>query len=87
MMIYLGCYGIIIVGIRHSFSPFFMLCLQLLLVVGFTAPSASAVVPPFPPHLVGEVDAVVALLERVLGAGGSEHFSLSIQNDLQCKRY
>ncbi len=43
----------------------------------------AAAVPSFPPHLVGNVSAVHALLERVL-PGSSAHFDLAIDRDHRC---
>jgi hypothetical protein len=39
--------------------------------------SVATPIPPFPPHLVGNVSSVYALIERVL-PGSSDHFSLSL---------
>lgn len=60
---------------------FFLHAMTLALI---TRSAAAGAVPSFPSHLVGEVDAVTALLERVLGAGGSEHFTLLINQSLSC---
>ena len=50
-----------------------MWILQPLLLLG----AASAAIPPFPPHLVGNASAVAALLERVV-PGASAHFEFEI---------
>ena len=50
--------------------------MALLLLLGLAAP-ATASIPPFPPHLIGNTTAVYGLLERVL-PGSSAHFELAL---------
>jgi hypothetical protein len=54
--------------------------LVLSVLVGLVAAAVPGSIPTatFPPHLVGNVSAVTALLERVL-PGSSAHFELSIE--------
>jgi alpha-N-acetylglucosaminidase len=47
------------------------------LVVLVASSTVATPIPSFPPHLVGDVSAVYAMIERVI-PGASDHFSLSL---------